>query len=128
MFDAKDGYINDVKDHRVLIDGYYYWIVRINCEDAAKRGIKHNDLVTVFNDRGQVICAAHLTQRITPGTVHSCEGSAIYEPTGEPGSSPDRGGCINVLTPSRNIIKKSHSTASNSCLVEVALYREEVSR
>lgn len=126
MFDAKDGYINDVKDHRVLIDGYYYWIVRINSHDAEKREIKNNDLVTVSNDRGQVICAAHVTERIAPGTVHSYEGSAIYEPTGEPGESPDRGGCINVLTPSRNIIKRSHSTASNSCLVEVELYVEEV--
>ena len=126
MFDAKDGYINDVKDHRVLIDGYYYWIVRINSQDAAARGIEHNDLVSVCNDRGAVICAAHVTERIPPGTVHSCEGSAVYEPLGEPGSSPDRGGCINVLTPSRNIIEKSHSTASNTCLVEVALYKEEV--
>ncbi len=124
MFDGKDGYINDVKDHRVLIDGYYYWILRINSKDAAQRSINHNDLVTVFNDRGSVICAAQLTERIPPGTVHSCEGSAIYEPTGEPGSSPDRGGCINVLTPSRNIIKKSHSTASNSCLVEVEPLKE----
>ncbi|MFV0438201.1 MAG: molybdopterin-dependent oxidoreductase [Desulfopila sp.] len=125
MFDAKDGTINDVKDHRVLIDGYYYWILRINSQDAAARGIAHLDLVTVFNDRGQVICAAHLTERVPPGTVHSYEGSAVYEPMGEPGSSPDRGGCINMLTPSRPIIKNSHSTASNTCLVEVAPYNEK---
>ncbi|MCG6929257.1 MAG: molybdopterin-dependent oxidoreductase [Desulfofustis sp.] len=128
MFDGKDGSINDVKDHRVLINGRYYWIVRINSQDAAARGIGSNDLVTMFNDRGAVICAAQLTERIPPGTVHSCEGSSVYEPTGEPGSSPDRGGCINVLTPSRNIIKKSHSSASNTCLVEVKLYREEAQK
>lgn len=119
MFDAKDGIINDVKDHRVLIDGYYYWIVRINARDARLRGVRTNDLVEMFNDRGAVICAAQVTERIPPGTVHSFEGSANYDPIGEPGASPDRGGCINVLTPSRNIIKRSHSTASNSCLVEV---------
>jgi trimethylamine-N-oxide reductase (cytochrome c) len=123
MFDGKNGSINDVKDHRVLIDGYYYWIVRINSKDAADRGIEHNDLVTVFNDRGTVICAAHVTERIPPGTVHSYEGSSVYDPIGDPGASPDRGGCINLLTPSRSIIKKSHSTASNSCLVNVALYQ-----
>jgi len=128
MFDAKDGVINDVKDHRVLIDGYYYWIARINSRDADRRGIRTNDLVTLSNDRGQVICAAQVTERIPPGTVHSFEGSAIYEPTGEPGASPDRGGCINVLTPSRNIITKSHSTASNSCLVEAALFTEEIAQ
>ncbi len=124
MFDGKNGIVNDVKDHRVLIDGYYYWIVRINSTDALQRNIVHNSLVKLFNDRGEVICAAHITDRLPPGTVQSPEGSAIYEPVGEPGESPDRGGCINVLTPSRNIIKKSHSTASNSCLVQIELWQE----
>ncbi|MCP3890595.1 MAG: molybdopterin-dependent oxidoreductase [Desulfobulbaceae bacterium] len=124
MFDGKNSVVNDVKDHRVLIDGYYYWIARINVEDARLRKITNNSLVRLFNDRGEVICAAHLTDRLPPGTVQSAEGSAIYDPIGQPGESPDRGGCINVLTPSRNIIKKSHSTASNSCLVQVELWKE----
>jgi trimethylamine-N-oxide reductase (cytochrome c) len=119
MFDGKDGIINDVKDHRVWIDGHYYWIVRVNTADAKERGIQKNSLVKLFNDRGAVICAAQLTERLPEGTVHACEGSAIYDPIGEPGHSPDRGGCINVLTPSRSMIKKSHSTASNSCLVQM---------
>ncbi len=124
MFDAKDGIINDVKDHRILMDGYYYWIVRINSDDARQRGIGQHDLVKMFNDRGAVICAAQVTERIPPGTVLSCEGSANYDPLGEPGRSPDRGGCINLLTPSRNIIKRSHSTASNTCLVQVEPWKE----
>jgi molybdopterin guanine dinucleotide-containing S/N-oxide reductase-like protein len=117
--DGKDSIINDVKDHRVKIDGYYYWIVRLNAKDAARRGIKNNDLVKVFNDRGAVICAAQPTQRLPEGTAHSYESSAVYDPVGEPGYSPDRGGCINQLTPSRTIIKKSHAMAANSCLVEI---------
>lgn len=117
--DGKDSIINDVKDHRVKIDGYYYWVVRINAEDAVRRGINTNDLVKVFNDRGAVICAAQITQRLPAGTVHSYESSAVYDPVGEPGSSPDRGGCINQLTPSRTIIKKSHAMAANSCLVQI---------
>jgi trimethylamine-N-oxide reductase (cytochrome c) len=119
MGDGKQSWINDIKDHRVLIDGYYYWIVRINPKDAEARGIKEGDLVRVFNDRGAVICAARMTERVGPGTVHSYEGSAVYDPLGEPGSSPDRGGCMNVLTPGRPIIKKSHSIAANSCLVQI---------
>jgi trimethylamine-N-oxide reductase (cytochrome c) len=119
MGDGKQSWINDIKDHRVLIDGYYYWIVRINPKDAEARGIKEGDLVKVFNDRGAVICAARMTERVGPGTVHSYEGSAVYDPLGEPGSSPDRGGCMNVLTPGRPIIKKSHSIAANSCLVQI---------
>lgn len=125
--DGKDSTINDIKDHRVLIDGHYYWIVRLNPEDAANRGIHENDLVKVFNDRGAVICAAQLTERIRPGSVHSYESSAVYEPMGEPGSSAERGGCINQLTPSRMMIKQSHAGASNSCLVEIRKWDKEVS-
>jgi molybdopterin guanine dinucleotide-containing S/N-oxide reductase-like protein len=117
--DGKDGFVSDVKDHRVLIDGYYYWIVRINSRDAKERGIWDDDLVKVFNDRGAVICAAKVTERMPPGTVNSFSSSAIYDPLGEPGYSADRGGCINLLTPSRAIIEKSHSSASNSCLVQI---------
>jgi molybdopterin guanine dinucleotide-containing S/N-oxide reductase-like protein len=119
MGDGKDSIINDVKDHRVLIDGYYYWIARINSKDAEVRGIKENELVKVFNDRGAVVCAAQVTERIPPGTVHSYESSSIYDPMGEPGNSPDRGGCINLLTSSRMMIKRSHSHAANSCLVQI---------
>jgi molybdopterin guanine dinucleotide-containing S/N-oxide reductase-like protein len=117
--DGKDSTLNDIKDHRVLINGCYYWIIRMNPEDAALRGIKENDLVKAYNDRGAVILAAKLTSRIRPGSTHSYESSAVYDPIGEPGNSPDRGGCINQLTPSRMMIKKSHAGAYNSCLVEI---------
>ena len=127
MFDAKGGHINDVKDHRVLIDGHYYWIVRINSLDARYRGIKNHQLVEMFNDRGSVVCAAQVTERIPPGVVHSCEGSAQYNPLGEPGNSTDIGGCINLLTPGKGIIKKSHSSAPNSCLIEVRLWEKKIS-
>ncbi|MBW1997258.1 MAG: molybdopterin-dependent oxidoreductase [Deltaproteobacteria bacterium] len=121
--DGKDSTINDVKDHRLLVDGYYYWIVRINPRDAERRGIGQDDLVKVFNDRGAVICAAQITERIPPGVVHSYESSAVYDPLGEPGSSVDRGGCINQLTPSRMMIEKSHAMAANSCLVEIEKWK-----
>ena len=117
--DAKESWINEVKDHRVLVDGYYYWIARLNPKDAEDRGIRENDLVRVFNDRGAVICAVQVTERVRPGTAHSYCSCAVYEPVGEPGHSVDRGGCINLLTPSRPIIKRSHSMAANSCLVQI---------
>ncbi len=123
--DGKDSFVNDVKDHRVLKDGYYYWIVRINSKDAEARTIGQHDLVRVYNDRGTVICAAQVTERVPPGTVHSYEAAAVYDPTDEPGESADRGGCINVLTSSRDMIKRSHSFAANSCLVEIAKWKGE---
>ena len=111
---------------RVLIDGYYYWIVRLNSRDAADRGVGQGELVKIYNDRGAVICAAQVTERVPPGTVHSYESAAVYDPIGRPGESPDRGGCVNILTSKRPMIKKSHSHAANSCLVQIEKWNEAV--
>ena len=64
---------NNIADHRVKVDGYYYWIMRLNAEDAKERGIKKHDLVKVFNERGAVICAALPTQRLPRGVCHGYE-------------------------------------------------------
>ncbi|MCK4991153.1 MAG: molybdopterin-dependent oxidoreductase, partial [Bacteroidales bacterium] len=125
MSDGKDSIVNDVKDHRILIDGHYYWIIRINTKDAQQRDINESDLVKAYNDRGAVICAAQVTERVPSGTVHSYESSANYNPAGVPGQSVDLGGCINQLTPSRMMIKQSHSMAANSCLVQIEKWAGE---
>ncbi len=125
MGDGKHSWVNDLPEHRVRVDGRYYWVARINPTDAQARGLAENDLVRVFNDRGAVICAIRVTERIRPGTIHSYESSAVYDPVGEPGASPDRGGCMNILTPSRPIIAKSHSIAANSCLVQVEKWTDK---
>ena len=117
--DGKDSVINDIKDHRMLIDGYYYWIARINTADAEVRGIRNGELVRLYNDRGSVICAAYITERLRPGVVQSYESSAIYDPVGEPGKATDRGGCVNNLTNQRSQSAKSSSMAPNACLIEL---------
>ena len=65
----------------------------INPVDAAARGIKHHDLVRVFNDRGEVRVHAKVTPRIMPGVIALPQG-AWYTPQGK----VDIGGCINTLT------------------------------
>ena len=117
--DGKDSTINDIREHRVCIEGYYYLIARLHPSDATARGIRQNDLIALTNDRGKVICAAYLSERIMPGVVLATESSAIYDPIGKPGESPDRGGCVNLLTPSRSQTKKTTASAPNSCLIEV---------
>jgi trimethylamine-N-oxide reductase (cytochrome c) len=117
--DGKDSIINDIEEHRVLVDGHYYWAARMNPQDAAARGIRHRDLVLLRNDRGSVICAALLTERLAAGVVSASESSASYEPIAEPGESPDRGGCINTLTPKRHMTAKTSGSAPNSCLIQV---------
>ncbi len=120
--DGKDSFLNDIKDHRVLIDGFYYWIIRISTADAKQRGISNHDLVKVYNHRGAVLCAAHVTERLPKGTIHGFESSANFDPMGEYGKSIDRGGCLNLLTPKRTQIKQAHATAGSHALVEVELW------
>lgn len=120
MYDGKESWMNEIPEHRVMgKDGHRYWVIRLNPIDAEKRGIKSGDLVKAFNDRGTVILMAQITNRILPGVAHSYESSAIYEPIGERGESPDRGGCINILTPHRFISKNACGMAPNSCLIDV---------
>ena len=83
--DGKDSFLLNIEDHRVKVDGYYYWIMRLNAEDAAARGIKKHDLVKVFNERGAVICAALPTQRLPRGVCHGYESSAVYDSDGRAG-------------------------------------------
>lgn len=125
MSDAKHGTTNEIDEHRVKIDGYYYWVMRMSPEDAKKRGLKHHDVVEAFNDRGSVLLCLCISSRIREGTVHSFESAIGYDPVGEPGHSPDRGGCINILTPSRHMSKNAHGIAANSCLVEVRKWNEK---
>jgi molybdopterin guanine dinucleotide-containing S/N-oxide reductase-like protein len=120
--DGKDSFLLNVPYHRVNVDGYYYWIMRMNAEDAAERGIKLHDLVKVYNDRGAVICAAVPTQRLPRGVCHGYESSAVYDPMGEPGKSVDRGGCLNLLTPERTQTKSTHSLAGANSLVQIEIW------
>jgi len=113
--------LGDIPGHRIFKDGYYWQVIRIHPLDASARGIKDGDIVKLYNDRGAVMGIAQVTERLRPGVVHSYEASAKYDPMekGKPGSI-DRGGCINLLTPSRMISKNAPGMANNSCLVEIS--------
>jgi trimethylamine-N-oxide reductase (cytochrome c) len=124
--DGKSSFLNNIADHRMKVDGWYYWIVRLNAEDAAERGIKKHDLVKVYNDRGAVICAALPTQRLPRGVCHGYESSAVYAPMGEPGKSVDRGGCLNLLTPHKTQTRTTHSLAGAQSLVQIELWDRRV--
>lgn len=68
--------------------------VWINPIDAEERGIKNDDMVDVFNDRGRMRIPAHVTPRIVPGTLSIPQG-AWYRPNKD---GVDTGGCVNLLT------------------------------
>ena len=122
---SRSGWLADLTFPIFLLGLKFMLILRAARYPSFRARLRENDLVRVFNDRGAVICAAQVTERLPPGTVHSYESSAIYDPVGEPGTSADRGGCINLLTPSRMIIEKSHSMAANSCLVQIEKWKGE---
>lgn len=122
--DAKDGFLNALVEHRVRINGYPYWVINLNPEDAGKRGIGQHDLVRVYNDRGSVICVADLTPTIRPGVIKGHESSAEVDFIQTSKGLVDRGGCLNLLTPDRRMMKGTEGMGSNSCLVEVERWDE----
>jgi molybdopterin guanine dinucleotide-containing S/N-oxide reductase-like protein len=96
-------------------DGYAYQTMWIHPSEAAKRGIRHGDVVNIFNDRGGVLCGAYVTERLMPGTVYIDHG-ARYDPI-VPGEL-DRGGAINTITPHKPISKNATGMAVCGFLVE----------
>jgi trimethylamine-N-oxide reductase (cytochrome c) len=119
-YDKHTDWLDDIPIHRIKKDGYAWWPARIHPRDAAPRGIRNGDVVRLFNDRGSVLCVAVVTERIKPGVIHSYASSAKYDPL-IPGraDSPDKGGCVNILTPSRMLSKNAPGMTPNSCLIDI---------
>ena len=85
----------------------------MNSSDAKSRGISSGDEVRVFNDRGDVVIPAIVTERIMPGVVDLPQG-AWYRPDK---NGIDRGGCANVLTKAAR--SPGGATVHNTGLVQV---------
>jgi trimethylamine-N-oxide reductase (cytochrome c) len=119
-YDKHTDWLNDIPVHRVKKNGYAWWPARIHPDDAEARGIRHHDIVRLYNHRASVLCIAVVTERVRPGVIHSYASSAKYDPL-IPGrdDSPDKGGCVNMLTPSRMTSKNAPGMTPNSCLIEI---------
>ena len=78
-------------------DGYLYEPVWIHPADAAKKGIKHGDIIAVYNDIGMVLGAAYVTERIKPGSVYMDHGARLDLISIDP--LIDRGGSTNLICP-----------------------------
>jgi len=120
-YDAHCEWLADIPGHRIRKDGHNWIVIRVHPEQAAARGIQNRDIIKVFNDRGTVLGIAHVTETVRPGVIHCYTSSGKYDPL-EPGNadSPDRGGCVSILTPLRMMSKNAPGMASNTCLVEIA--------
>jgi len=98
-------------------DGYQYEPAWINSKTAGERGIAHGDIVKVFNERGTVLCAAYVTERVIADTVYVDHGSR-FDPIDV--GALDRGGAINLITPTAIISKTATGMVVSGFLVDVA--------
>ena len=69
-------------------------------------------MVRVFNERGEMLIPAEVTERIMPGIVAIPQG-AWYDPDE---NGIDRGGCANIFT--KNLTSPAGAFASNTALVQ----------
>jgi biotin/methionine sulfoxide reductase len=91
-------------------------------DDAGRRGIKSGDVVRLFNDRGQCLAGAIVSEDILPRVVLLATG-AWYDPVepGRPGSL-DRHGNPNMLTDDRGTSRLGQGPSAHSALIEVERY------
>ncbi len=97
-------------------DGYMYEPVWIHPVTAAERGIKHGDIVKLYNERGTVLGGAYVTERIRPGAVSQDHGARIDEII--PGEL-DRGGANNLICPLNILSANAAGMVCSGFLVEV---------
>ena len=97
-------------------DGYLYEPVWLHPTEAGSRGIKDGDIIKVFNERGAVLGGAYVTERIIPGAVYMDHGARVdfIIP-----AKLDRGGAINLISPTGTISKNCIGQATSGYLVEI---------
>lgn len=91
--------------------------LRLNSEDAAKLGIKNNDIVKVTSRHGSVIRPAMVTERIMPGVVALGEGAWVEM---DEQAGVDKAGCAGILD--GHIPTGQGHSGYNSCNVKVEKY------
>ncbi len=98
----------------------------LNPIDAAARGIADGDTVRAFNQRGQCLVGARVTDSIRNGVVLIPTG-AWYDPV-KPGQvgSLDRHGNPNVLTLDKGTSKLGQGSIAQSALIEVEKWQVDV--
>ncbi|WES68668.1 molybdopterin guanine dinucleotide-containing S/N-oxide reductase [Superficieibacter sp. HKU1] len=94
--------------------------ITLHPQDAAARGIQEGDVVRVWNQRGQVLAGAVITDGIRPGVLCIHEG-------GWPGLDPQAGGickngAVNVLTKDLPSSRLGNGCAGNTALAWVEKY------
>ncbi|MEZ4644881.1 MAG: molybdopterin-dependent oxidoreductase [Chloroflexota bacterium] len=95
-------------------DGYMYEPMWIHPKDAEARGLKHGDIVKMYNDEGTILVAAYISERMLPGAIMVNKGARV-DPITE---RIDRGGSTNLITTPKPISKNCWGFAVTGFLVE----------
>ena len=103
-------------------DGYQYEPAWMHPATAEEQGICHGDIIKVFNERGTVLCAAYVTERLIPKAIYVDHGSRFDPIDAE---AIDRGGAINLITPHNNISKHATGMVVSGFLVGIAKVSDE---
>ena len=107
-------------------EGREYEPLWMNPVDAVARGIKHGDIVVVFNERGESLGAAYVTDKIKPGVVRMFYGS-FWEPENpREDKSLDKGGSFNVLTSNEPMSCHTHLQRVHHIMIEIRKWRNEL--
>jgi len=113
----------EIPTYKVPRDGCYYEPVWIHPKDAEDRSIKQGDFVRIFNERGSVVHAAYLTERMMPGVVRACNGIGYKQvENGKPNVMLP----INVITPFNTTSKNAFGIAVNAFLVQLEKWEGEI--
>jgi len=96
-------------------DNYLYEPVWMHPTDAAKEGLAHGDLVKLYNERGIVLGAIYITERIIPGAVYQDHGAHVDLIT----DGIDRGGSNNLISPAGTTSTNCPGMATSGYLVGV---------
>ncbi len=95
----------------------------INELDANKLGIRHGEIVEVFNARGRLLAGAFVTKNIRQGVL-SIQKGAWYDPEDVGVRNPRcNAGHVNTLTSLRPTSSMTQAISANTALVNIGKLR-----
>ncbi len=98
-------------------------LVMINELDANKLGIRHGEIVEVFNARGRLLAGAFVTKNIRQGVL-SIQKGAWYDPEDVGVRNPRcNAGHVNTLTSLRPTSSMTQAISANTALVNIRKLR-----
>jgi trimethylamine-N-oxide reductase (cytochrome c) len=102
--------------------------VMLNEADADTFGIKHGDIVEIYNDRGKILAGAYITDDIVKGVIAVAEGAWYSAENPLEKDSTCVSGQVNVLTSDRPTSSFAQAISANTCLVAIRKFAGEPPR